>query len=175
MLMGYYQDEFPSIWDLRPIKMAMSIVRHQAKHNSKICRPNLGKWFHVNITCTLGEVHTAHTHETNMGLMDASEHHSLAPPILHAPIVHTWRLSVGQKGGLFSTLDTYSSKTGNYSSHLHTSHSGLRRNLAYSDSGLSPGHSHLHVQGHSCKLRGNTKGPVSPSLCLIKQICPYTS
>lgn len=52
-----------------------------------------------------------------------------------------------------SAADTYSSKMGNYSIQQHTSHSCLRGNWACSDSGLSPAHSPLRAQGHSCKLR----------------------
>lgn len=64
----------------------MFVVQHQDKHNSKIRLTNLEKCFHVNITYTLGAVHTArHTHKINMGLMDASMHQSLAPHNLHAP------------------------------------------------------------------------------------------
>lgn len=45
----------------------------------------------------------------------------------------------------------FSGKMGNYSIRLHTSRRSLQRSLAYNDSGLSPGHIHLHGQGHSCK------------------------
>lgn len=112
----------------------MFIVQHQSKHNSKICLGNLGKCFHIKYKLP-GPV-------------------SSPSDTLHDLHCHTQRLAMGRKVGLSSTLDTYSSKMENYSTHLHMSHSCHHGNLAYSDSGLTPVHSHLPVQDHSCKLKG---------------------
>lgn len=77
----------------------------------------------------------------------SSPSHTLPDVIAHA------QLGNGPEKGFSSILDTYSSKMENYSTHLHIAHSCLLGNLAYSDSGLTPAHSHLHVRDHSCKLR----------------------